>query len=212
MSVGRAGEDSLNSSWVELHYIQCGLEHVPSSSSIHNGDMERILLDAQHEVERSGSQCNSPLLQMSPSLHPLPAEPEIQSIGDRNSTQVCTPGTGNEEEMEGEGKWKRKPQSDEETQEKNGETETLQNNAECMWYWSSRPENFPPKEFVFKHPKPPSSLGVNKTSVMKMKKNKIFSSPFVMFFIPSLLVTHLLTLGVGIYIGKRLAASSASAL
>ncbi|XP_042194409.1 BCL2/adenovirus E1B 19 kDa protein-interacting protein 3 isoform X4 [Callorhinchus milii] len=189
MSVGRAGEDSLNSSWVELHYIQCGLEHVPSSSSIHNGDMERILLDAQHEVERSGSQCNSPLLQMSPSLHPLPAEPEIQSIGDRNSTQ-----------------------SDEETQEKNGETETLQNNAECMWYWSSRPENFPPKEFVFKHPKPPSSLGVNKTSVMKMKKNKIFSSPFVMFFIPSLLVTHLLTLGVGIYIGKRLAASSASAL
>ncbi|XP_067836558.1 BCL2/adenovirus E1B 19 kDa protein-interacting protein 3-like [Heptranchias perlo] len=199
MSVYNLAEESLHGSWVELNYSQHsgpgGLEHVPSSTSIHYGDMEKILLDAQHESgknsSRGSSHCDSPPLLMSPQLPRFPVEFETGStgsIGDINSTQ-----------------------SDEENQERSGEiAKLLQNNAEWIWYWSSRPENVPPKEFVFKHPKYSSSLSVRKTSVMK--KGGVFSSEFVMFLIPSLLITHLLMLGVGIYIGKRLAASSASTL
>ncbi|XP_051866500.1 BCL2/adenovirus E1B 19 kDa protein-interacting protein 3-like [Pristis pectinata] len=196
MSFYNLPEESLHGSWVELNYSQQSgsrvLEHVPSSSSIHNGDMEKILLDAQHESERNSSRgsshCDSPPLLMSPQVSHGPAEFETGSLGDSNSTQ-----------------------SDEEAQERSAELEKLlKNHAEWIWYCSSRPENVPPKEFLFKHPKYSSSLSVRKTSVMK--KGGIFSSEFVVFLIPSLLITHLLMLGVGVYIGRRLAASSASTL
>ncbi|XP_049618474.1 BCL2 interacting protein 3 like a [Syngnathus scovelli] len=162
-----------------------GLEHVPSSSSIHNGDMERILLDAQHESSPSNSSCDSPQRPQSPNQD----EGQITFDVDMSSP--------------------RGSQSEEEGADKEREDDILMN-KEVDWVadWSSRPENIPPKEFHFRHPRRAVSLSMRKSGVMK--KGGVFSAEFLKVFIPSLLISHILALGIGVYIGKRIATASAS--
>ncbi|KAF4082667.1 hypothetical protein AMELA_G00154240 [Ameiurus melas] len=198
------GESGLNGSWVELEMnrnspetsqsaslgtsglaqvveeddgIVGGLEHVPSSSSIHNGDMEKILLDAQHESSRSNSSCDSPQRPRSPQ-----DEGQISFDVDRGETQ--------------------------EALEKLRDDEILMKDSDWVADWSSRPENVPPKEFHFRHPRRAVTLSMRKTGAMK--KGGIFSAEFLRVFLPSLLLSHLLVLGLGVYIGKRLTTPPAS--
>ncbi|XP_043102823.1 BCL2 interacting protein 3 like a [Puntigrus tetrazona] len=164
-----------------------GLEHVPSSSSIHNGDMEKILLDAQHESSPSSSSCNSP---------PRPHSP------DQDEGQITF-----DVEMPSE----RDCQSEDESLEKDKEDDILMNKGES-WVadWSSRPENIPPKEFHFRHPKRSGSVSLSMRKTGAMKKGGVFSAEFLKVFVPSLLLTHILALGLGVYIGKRLTTPSTS--
>lgn len=157
-----------------------GLEHVPSSSSIHNGDMEKILLDAQHESSPSNSSCQSPHRPQSPE------EDEGQITFD---VEMSSPADN---------------QSEDDVQEQD-ENEDPQSKTEAEWVadWSSRPENIPPKEFHFRHPRRSVSLSMRKSGVMK--KGGVFSTEFLKVFIPSLLISHILALGLGVYIGKRMA-------
>ncbi|XP_064425735.1 BCL2/adenovirus E1B 19 kDa protein-interacting protein 3-like [Latimeria chalumnae] len=199
MSQTGSMDNSLQGSWVELAYSRSGsrrgsssggLEHVPSSSSMHAGDLEEILLDAQRESEktssRSGSSRDSPPLLPSPQLSHCLMEMENRSTADSSSTQSEEDQRETHEEEEG----------------------LLRKNEQWLWDWASRPEHLPPKEFVFRHPKQSTALSIRKSSMMK--RGGFFSSEILVVVLPSLLLTHLLTLGLGIYIGKRLATSSTS--
>ncbi|XP_077565198.1 BCL2/adenovirus E1B 19 kDa protein-interacting protein 3-like [Stigmatopora nigra] len=162
-----------------------GLEHVPSSSSIHKRDMEKILLDAQHESSPSNSSCDSPHRPQSPNQD----EGQITFDVDMSSPRDC------ESEDEGTDK---------------DRVDDILMNKEVDWVadWSSRPENIPPKEFHFRHPRRAVSLSMRKSGVMK--KGGVFSAEFLKIFIPSLFISHILALGIGVYIGKRLVTASTS--
>ncbi|XP_074046277.1 BCL2/adenovirus E1B 19 kDa protein-interacting protein 3-like [Macrotis lagotis] len=178
-------QENLQGSWLELHFSSIGNGHsaVPSSISAYNGDMEKILLDAQHESGRSSSKsshCDSPLRSQTPQDINRISETDTHSIGEKNSSQ-----------------------SEEDCIKKRKEVESiLKKNSDWIWDWPSRPENISPKEFLFKHPKRTATLGMRNTSVLK--KGGIFSAEFLKVFLPSLLLSHFLTIGLGIYIGRRL--------
>ncbi|XP_072828237.1 BCL2/adenovirus E1B 19 kDa protein-interacting protein 3 isoform X3 [Vicugna pacos] len=162
--------------------------------------MEKILLDAQHESGRSSSKsshCDSPPRSQTPQDINRASETDTHSLGEKNSSQgnLLSPFTA--------------PQSEEDYMERRREVESiLKKNSDWIWDWSSRPENIPPKEFLFKHPKRSATLSMRNTSVMK--KGGIFSAEFLKVFLPSLLLSHLLAIGLGIYIGRRLTTSTST--
>ncbi|NXG04639.1 BNI3L protein, partial [Sakesphorus luctuosus] len=82
--------------------------------------------------------------------------------------------------------------------------------ASLGWACTRCPRYLSPKEFAFVCSPQPVLWSLQGGAVRR--KKSLFSSELLLLFIPSLLLSHLLTLGLGIYIGKRLAASSANPL
>ncbi|XP_073683573.1 BCL2 interacting protein 4 [Garra rufa] len=65
--------------------------------------------------------------------------------------------------------------------------------------WSSRPENVPHAAFIIKRPKRNRMCSKNKD-----KNDKEMNTDLLKLLLPSLVLTHILMLGLGICIGRRL--------
>ncbi|KAJ8413958.1 hypothetical protein AAFF_G00065560 [Aldrovandia affinis] len=165
-------------SWVELEgspaagYRESVTEPQSTATFLLQGELERILQDAQLDCERSSHTDSSQGLMLQMSSPPEPASEDQ----DKDTIQLG------------------------ECQSPNEGTRRV--SVEQVRDWACRPENSPPKEFAVQQLKQPGSLNVRQSVVMK---NGLFNSDLLLL-IPPLLTSHLLTLGLGIYIGKRLAA------
>uniref|UniRef100_A0A8C5XRS8 BCL2/adenovirus E1B 19 kDa protein-interacting protein 3 n=1 Tax=Microcebus murinus TaxID=30608 RepID=A0A8C5XRS8_MICMU len=178
-------QSGLKASWVELHFSNSGNgSRVPASVSIYNGDMEKILLDAQHESGLSSfktSHCDTPPPSQTQDINRA-SETDTHSIGGKNSSQ-----------------------SEEDYIERRKDVESImKKNSDWIWHWSSRPENILPKEVLFKHLKHTPGTQVF------MKKQGIFLAKFLKVFLLSLLLSHLLAIELGICIGRHLTTSNSN--
>ncbi|XP_048046800.1 BCL2 interacting protein 4 [Megalobrama amblycephala] len=161
-------EESLQESWVELHYDSCSehSEDTPALSDI--TDLEKMLLEAQRESSsssRTSSHCSSPRHVQTPPLI---------SAASFNTHTIA------QEEVVPESKQ---------------EAETIARICD----WSSRPENVPPAALIFKRPKRNRLCSRNSD-----KNDKEMNTNLLKLLLPSLVLTHILMLGLGICIGRRL--------
>ncbi|XP_052636939.1 BCL2/adenovirus E1B 19 kDa protein-interacting protein 3-like isoform X2 [Harpia harpyja] len=189
-----AGDDG---SWVELRCGQGCLEPepVPSRFSSCHADVERMLLEAQLETE-SGD--GALLVLGSPAREDDGAGQASEQPGESELLPPCSqpqPGCPHPRQRdvpeEAERRERRLP-------------------ASLSWACAHHPQHLSPKEFAFVCSPQPVLWSLQGGAVGR--KKRLFSSELLLLFIPSLLLSHVLTLGLGIYIGKRLAASSANPL
>lgn len=181
-------------SWVELRCGPGGPEPEPSRLSSCHADVERMLLEAQLETESGDSAL---LLLGSPAWDDDGAGPASEQPADSDLWPACSqpkPGCPH-------------PRQDVPEEAKRRERRLP---ASLSWACTRHPRHLSPKEFAFVCSPQPVLWSLQGGAVGR--KKKLFSSELLLLLIPSLLLSHVLTLGLGIYIGKRLAASSANPL
>ncbi|XP_027525502.1 BCL2/adenovirus E1B 19 kDa protein-interacting protein 3-like isoform X1 [Corapipo altera] len=181
-------------SWVELRYCPGCPEPAPSPFSCH-ADVERMLLEAQLETE-SGD--GALLVLDAPAWDDSGAGQASEQSGESEVLPAHSqppPGCPHPRQWDILEETKRRQR-------------LLP--ATLGWACTRCPRYLSPKEFAFVCSPQPVLWSLQGGAVGR--KKRLFSSELLLLFIPSLLLSHLLTLGLGIYIGKHLAATSANPL
>lgn len=175
--------------------LRCGpacLE--PSRFSSCHADVERMLLEAQLETENGDGALltlGSPAWDDTGVSQASEQPGQSELLPSCGQTQSCCPPTHQDVPEEAKRRKRRLL-------------------ASLGWACTRHPQRLSPKEFAFVCP--PQPVLWNLQGDVVGRKKRLFNSELLLLFIPSLLLSHLLTLGLGIYIGKRLAASSANPL
>ncbi|XP_027560696.1 BCL2/adenovirus E1B 19 kDa protein-interacting protein 3-like isoform X2 [Neopelma chrysocephalum] len=181
-------------SWVELRYGPGCPEPAPSPFSCH-ADVERMLLEAQLETESGDGTLlvlDAPAWDDSGAGQASEQSEESEVLPAHSQPPPGCPHPRQWDMLE--------------------ETKRRQRllPASLGWACTRCPRYLSPKEFAFVCSPQPVLWSLQGGAVGR--KKRLFSSELLLLFIPSLLLSHLLTLGLGIYIGKHLAATSANPL
>ncbi|XP_050752248.1 BCL2/adenovirus E1B 19 kDa protein-interacting protein 3-like [Gymnogyps californianus] len=187
-----AGDDG---SWVELWCGPACPEPEPSRFSSCHADVERMLLEAQLETESGDGALltlGSPAWDDDGASQASEQPGEGELLPPHSQPQPgCPHPRQRDVPEEAERRERRLP-------------------ASLGWACARHPQHLSPTEFAFVCSPQPVLWSLQGGAVGR--KKRLFSSELLLLFIPSLLLSHVLTLGLGIYIGKRLAASSANPL
>lgn len=176
-----ASDDSLGESWVNVDKYPMTPGHLSPvlspSSQLFNGDMSRLLLEAQRESNnssvlgsRGSTRRGSP---RSPPNTPEPKLPELLAI---------------EQEVEIDEIYI------------NDDREELNSISppQMIYDWSSRPDQLPPKEWNFRHPKKVNLSIRNSKAIKSGLSSDAMSIAMIASFI-SIIVGA----GIGFYLGRR---------
>ncbi|XP_071828484.1 BCL2/adenovirus E1B 19 kDa protein-interacting protein 3-like isoform X2 [Apostichopus japonicus] len=178
-------EDPLNESWVELNLSSQGGSGVVTPNSVNNAGGKPLPIHCTTNMEK--------LL--------MEAQRDQSRSTSRGSSRDGSPKSPHSPVLSSD-----IPGSTLSSHSGASDSEQGLRNTEWIWDWSSRPEHAPPKEFRFKHPEN-ARLSLRKSKAMK---SNIFSADVLRMVVPSLILTNLITLGLGIVIGLRAAAPKSS--
>ncbi|XP_078660897.1 BCL2/adenovirus E1B 19 kDa protein-interacting protein 3-like isoform X1 [Branchiostoma floridae x Branchiostoma belcheri] len=182
----RMSEADNEDSWVELHYANSGDQQQQQQqgtngnlTSPHNGNMEKLLIEAQHESPRNSSRGSSS--PRSPNSPPLPVNGSDHEMGSLNGSNGHSEKSQSETGSSNSASLPPLPE---------------RNTAEWIWDWSSRPEQNPPKDWEKKLKHPKHRLSMRHTKAMKSD-----AADFLTLYFKALVISHLAVLGIGIGIG-----------